>query len=191
MNKKIFIDCETTGKNPQKHGIIQLAAIVDIDGEIKEELNLFCVPPVGKKYDPKAAEKVPFTKKEIESFPQESELYNRFLETLNKYIDKFDKNDKLLVVGQNVQFDIRFINELFFRRNNRFLFSYLTGPFLDTLSIAAFLRDLGLLKSENLRLETVCNELGIRFKPHDAIEDVRATRNLYMKLVKIVKKEMK
>ena len=37
MNKIFYFDTETTGLDPKRHDIIQLAYIVEINGEVKEE----------------------------------------------------------------------------------------------------------------------------------------------------------
>lgn len=45
--KILWIDTETTGLDPDKHGIIQLAMIVDIDGQIKGK-EIFTMCPTGR-----------------------------------------------------------------------------------------------------------------------------------------------
>jgi DNA polymerase III epsilon subunit-like protein len=37
LKKTLYIDTETTGTDPAKHGLIQLACIAEIDGEVAEE----------------------------------------------------------------------------------------------------------------------------------------------------------
>ena len=42
--KEIFLDLETTGTKPDRHSIRQIAAIIRIDGEIKETLDIRVKP---------------------------------------------------------------------------------------------------------------------------------------------------
>ncbi|MDD3178045.1 MAG: exonuclease domain-containing protein [Candidatus ainarchaeum sp.] len=42
--KKLYFDVETTGLNPEKHGLIQFSGIIEIDGEIKEKFNFKIKP---------------------------------------------------------------------------------------------------------------------------------------------------
>ena len=82
--------------------------------------------------------------------------------------------DKALV-GYNVNFDIRFINEAL-KRNGQ---SQLTNKVYDVMKYVK--RDKMFLK--NYKLDTVLSEYGINIKvPHRAIEDVKIIQLLISKL---------
>ena len=44
MKKLLYFDTETTGLDPVRNGIIQIAGIIVIDGEVKEEFNIKMQP---------------------------------------------------------------------------------------------------------------------------------------------------
>ena len=44
LMKNLWIDLETTGLDVKKHGVVQIAGIVEIDGEIQESFNFFTKP---------------------------------------------------------------------------------------------------------------------------------------------------
>lgn len=66
MKKQIFIDTETTGLNPSKDKITQLAYLYFENGKKKDSGNL-----------------------------KGDGIYKSFLKSLDKFVDKFQKGDKV------------------------------------------------------------------------------------------------
>ena len=123
-----------------------------------------------------------------EKYIDESIIYKKFLEILDKYIDKYDKNDKFIVAGYNVKFDIDILKALFERNNNKFLFSYFNSSMLDPLYSVRLLQVAGILPVlENNKLETWCKYFNIELKAHDSLQDITATKKLIEKLVELIK----
>ena len=122
MNKIIFIDTETGGVNAEKSALIQLSGIIEVDGTEKEKFNFYIRPFENSEVNEKALEVQGRTLEELgtEKYIDESIIYQEFLEILDKYIDKYDKNDKFIVAGYNVKFDIDILKALFERNNNNF-----------------------------------------------------------------------
>ncbi len=56
MQKLFFFDLETTGLNPVKCAIHQIAGKVIVDGEVKEDFNIHCRPFAGALVDDYALE---------------------------------------------------------------------------------------------------------------------------------------
>ena len=54
--KLLFLDTETTGLEPGKHGVVQIAGIIEIDGVVKEEFDFLCRPFDGQLYEARALE---------------------------------------------------------------------------------------------------------------------------------------
>lgn len=184
MKKIIFIDTETSGLEVDRVGIIQLSAIVEIDGEIVATFNQCCKPFDGASITEEALTVTNKTIKELNSFQHERDMYKQFVEFLDEYVDKYDKQDKFIVAGYSVQFDIDILHNFFKRNNNNYLFSYIRGMHLDVFKVIPFLQDCGLLPVlDNNKLSTWCNHFGIPIKAHDSLEDINATRKLHKILV--------
>ncbi|WP_405355120.1 exonuclease domain-containing protein [Fusobacterium polymorphum] len=191
MNKIIFIDTETGGVNAEKSALIQLSGIIEVDGAEKEKFNFYIKPFENSEVNEKALEVQGRTLEELgtEKYIDESIIYKKFLEILDKYIDKYDKNDKFIVAGYNVKFDIDILKALFERNNNKFLFSYFNSSMLDPLYSVRLLQVAGMLPVlENNKLETWCKYFNIELKAHDSLQDITATKKLIEKLIELIKK---
>lgn len=191
MIKIIFIDTETGGVNAEKSALIQLSGIIEVDGTEKEKFNFYIKPFKNSEVNEKALEVQGRTLEELgtEKYIDESIIYKKFLEILDKYIDKYDKNDKFIVAGYNVKFDIDILKALFERNNNKFLFSYFNSSMLDPLYSVRLLQVAGMLPVlENNKLETWCKYFNIELKAHDSLQDITATKKLIEKLVELIKK---
>ena len=190
MNKIIFIDTETGGVNAEKSALIQLSGIIEVDGTEKEKFNFYIKPFENSEVNEKALEVQGRTLEELgtEKYIDESIIYKKFLEILDKYIDKYDRNDKFIVAGYNVKFDIDILKALFERNNNKFLFSYFNSSMLDPLYSVRLLQVAGILPVlENNKLETWCKYFNIELKAHDSLQDITATKKLIEKLVELIK----
>lgn len=191
MNKIIFIDTETGGVNAEKSALIQLSGIIEVDGTEKEKFNFYIKPFENSEVNEKALEVQGRTLEELrtDKYIDESIIYKKFLEILDKYIDKYDKNDKFIVAGYNVKFDIDILKALFERNNNKFLFSYFNSSMLDPLYSVRLLQIAGILPVlENNKLETWCKYFNIELKAHDSLQDITATKKLIKKLIELIKK---
>lgn len=191
MIKIIFIDTETGGVNAEKSALIQLSGIIEVDGTEKEKFNFYIKPFENSELNEKALEVQGRTLEELgtEKYIDESIIYKKFLEILDKYIDKYDKNDKFIVAGYNVKFDIDILKALFERNNNKFLFSYFNSSMLDPLYSVRLLQVAGMLPVlENNKLETWCKYFNIELKAHDSLQDITATKKLIEKLIELIKK---
>ena len=191
MNKIIFIDTETGGVNAEKSALIQLSGIIEVDGTEKEKFNFYIKPFENSELNEKALEVQGRTLEELETekYIDESIIYKKFLEILDKYIDKYDKNDKFIVAGYNVKFDIDILKALFERNNDKFLFSYFNSSMLDPLYSVRLLQVAGILPVlENNKLETWCKYFNIELKAHDSLQDITATKKLIEKLIELIKK---
>ena len=191
MNKIIFIDTETGGVNAEKSALIQLSGIIEVNGVEKEKFNFYIKPFENSEVNEKALEVQGRTLEELrtDKYIDESIIYKKFLEILDKYIDKYDKDDKFIVAGYNVKFDIDILKALFERNNNKFLFSYFNSSMLDPLYSVRLLQVAGMLPVlENNKLETWCKYFNIELKAHDSLQDITATKKLIEKLIELIKK---
>ena len=110
------------------------------------------------------------------------EGYNELTKLFGKYIDKFNKNDKFTAIGYNVKFDMDFLSNFFKKNNDKFFGSWISWYALDPMQICFFYDFIGILKLNNYKLGTVCEHFGIELDAHDALNDIRATREVMNKL---------
>ncbi len=183
MAKYLFLDLETTGLDPKKNGIIQMAGIVEVEGEEVKRFNWHVKPFEGDVVDQRALDVNGKTVDDINQYPEASKVFGRFkAEVLEMYVNKFNKCDKFFIVGYNVNFDENFLRQWFKKMDDKFFGSYFWWPSIDVAGIAA-------LKYRNTRgqftsfkLENVARTLGVDMGDkalHDAAYDIDITRKLY------------
>ena len=193
MRKIIFIDTETTGFIPSKSAITQLSGVVRIDKKDMETFNFYIKPFEGADINQKALEVQGRTLEDFknEKFISEEKAYFLFKKILDKYVNKYDKNDKFIVAGYNVKFDVDMLQAFFKRQKDNYLFSYISlNNMLDPLPCIGMLQLCGLLPElENNKLETWCKYFGIEFEAHDSLEDICATKELIFKIANLIIKK--
>lgn len=177
--KLLYLDCETTGLDAISDGLIQIAGIVEIDGVVVEEFNIRLQPIKDSMVSKKALECNGLTMEEIRKFPLPEVGYRQFKAILDKYVDKYDRGDKFYTVGQNVGFDIGFIDTFFHKLGDRYSGSYFHYHKIDLIAITTLMKIAGRITLPNMKLETVMKELGVGEQTHDALDDVRAVRDVF------------
>jgi len=180
IEKVLYLDEETTGTDPVKNDVIQLAAIVEIKGKIMERFNMRCQPWDYGTIEMQALDVNGLTVDELLTFPEPIELYQAFTRMMGKYIDKFDRMDKFTPAGQKVQFDTGFLKCFFEKCGDKYYGSWMNWRHIDLLAVVRFLRFAGQLNIENDKLETVASHFGIEFDAHDAMADIETTRKLLL-----------
>lgn len=177
--KLLYLDTETTGLDPAKNAVVQIAGIIEIDGEVKEEFNLKPKPFYGQLLDPEALKINGITKDGLEELEPPEAIYEQIKGILDKYVDKYDRSDKLYLVGQNIKFDHSFLLAFFKNNNDYYLGSYLHYHQIDLIAVTTIFRLAGKIELENLKLETVMEALGLPKQTHDALDDIKATRRIF------------
>lgn len=113
MIKDIFIDVETTGLDPVEHGIIQIAAMIEIKGEIVKTLDLNCSIFQDDAVSEKALAVNKITFNQIKEYPDPVEVHKILTDTMGKYVDPYDPKDKFHFIAYNAPFDMEFLREWF------------------------------------------------------------------------------
>jgi DNA polymerase-3 subunit epsilon len=187
--KVLYIDCETGGTNYKRNALLQIAAIAEINGEVKGEIDLKMRPLEGKTVEDGAIETHGYTREGIEGFDDPIDCYRKFNAFLNKHGGAPDKYNRYIIVGYNADFDIRFVNQWYQDISGKpFAFwKHLQFSPVDILPILRTLRYVGILDTENTKLKTMCNYFGIEINAHDAMSDITATRELTLKLLRLLK----
>lgn len=186
--KICFIDTETTGLDVKKHGIIQLAAIMEIDGEVVGRFDAKMRPASSCACDPKALEISGHTVEQIREFRPEADVFRDFLEFLGVHISKFDKLDKAIFSGYNSPFDNEFIRQLFERNGDKFFGSWFWSGTVDVMGLALLRLADSRSSMENFKLGTVANSvlgaesvqmLTMEYGLHNAMTDIEITREIF------------
>ena len=138
---KLFTSIKTTGTIPWKHGITEIAILVEKSGKVIDQMYTK-MNPGDVEFDPKALtinnEKIEDIQKYI---PQEF-AFKHVEEILNKH---YSQNEKFMIVAYNAPFVYDFILNMFKRygvtvnesgeQHNRF-FDYFYSPALDVMQLA-------------------------------------------------------
>lgn len=182
--KKFFFDLETTGLDYRVNAIHQISGCIELDGTIIESFNFKLRPFDGAIIEPKALETCNLTEEQIMAYPPAEEVFVKFMAMLGRYVKKFDKTDKMFLVGyNNAAFDNNFLRAFYERyQRDDYFNSWFWGNSLDVMVLAAeFLIDQR-VGMQNFKLMTVARAVGIEIdesKLHDAEYDIELTRNVY------------
>ena len=182
--KVFYCDTETTGLNPQKNDIIQLGYIIEIDNQIREKGSINVQPFDYNNIEASALATHQISVEQMKTFDSPQIVYSKLINILNKYINKYDRNDKFIPAGFNVKFDIEFLQNFFMKNGDKYYGSYFDYHFIDAMAILFLKRYAGKIHLDNYKLETASKYYGIKIQAHDALSDIEATRELIMKMIK-------
>lgn len=187
MTKLCYIDTETTGLDSKRHGIIQLAAIMEIDGAEVSTFSEKMRPASSCAADPQALEISGNTIEMIKTYRPEAEVYRDFVRWLGDHIGKFDKLDKAFFCGYNSPFDVEFVRALFDRNGDKYFGSWFWSGSIDVMGAALWALREKRSELPNFKIGTVADfvlgeqaqamtaETGL----HDALTDIRVTLALH------------
>ena len=191
-NMMCAIDCETTGRAPGYHEIIQLA-IVPLDNflEPRKDVPIFDIkmrPNHINRIDP---DSMTVNKLELQTIidtgvdrEKAFELFEHYFKKLKLPIGK-----KIVPLGYNVAaFDLPFINDWM---GNHAYREYIFGHSRDALLAACFLNDVADQHIEqvpfaNLKLRQIARQLDIEVleeRVHDALYDAYLAAQVYKRLI--------
>lgn len=177
---KFYIDIETTGLLPWRHGIIEIGAIAIQDNEILFEFNEIIKPFENDEIDPKAIE---LTGIDYSNGLLPAAAFNKLIKLLDKYVDKFDKLDKMHFIAYYGSFDSNFLRKWFYKCGNSYFGSYFFTPPIDIASIIAYQIMDKRKELKDFKLITVAKYFDIDIKnSHRAKDDILAVIEIEKKL---------
>lgn len=179
MNNLLWVDVETTGLNSYRNGIIQLSGMIEIDKEIVEEFNFRVAPFPFDMIDQKALEVNGKSKDEIQTYDKPMKVYKEFSTLVSKYANGV----KLICAGYNVSFDVRFVKDFFGKNGDKNFFTLFDYHTLDVMNSALMYCHKKNVKLKNVKLATVAQHFGINADFHDAMNDIKATREVYLRIL--------
>ena len=185
FKKVLYIDTETTGLEPGRHGIIQLAALMEYGGDVVDTFNMKFQPHEGAMINLDALKVSGTDPEELKSRTSSSDTFSEFMKFLDRHIEKFDKTDKAYPAGYNVGFDLQFLEAWFRHHGSQYgSGSYQNWKKLDPLPILHTMDFQGTIALPDYKLQTVCKAYNIPLNAHDALSDIIATRTLLGVLIK-------
>lgn len=184
--KIIYLDTETTGVDYRKNGIIQLSAIIERDDNPDLHfLNTKMSPFPDDIIEDSALVVNKVTRDQLDDFLKPESAYRDFTNLLSLHVDKFDRLDKFVMIGYNVGFDADFLRAWFQKNGDKYYGSWFWFPYIDVMTLAMAALAQRRPAMDNFKLPTVAQQFGIEVKGgelHDALYDVRLTREIYKRL---------
>jgi DNA polymerase-3 subunit epsilon len=181
--KLFFFDLETTGTNPARHGIHQISGEIVIDSITKESFDFKVQPNPKAQIDDDALKVGGVSKEQIMSYPPMKEVYGKLISMLEKYVSKYDKNDKFFLVGyNNASFDNQFLRGFFLQNGDNYFGSWFWSNSFDVMVLSTLLLAEKRPQMENFKLATVAKHLGIEVAEeslHDASYDIKLTKAIF------------
>lgn len=179
--KVIWIDTETTGCDPIRNDIWQLAYIFK-EGEREVRRNTIeCRPYSMWNIDSKALEVSHTSIEYISSLTSPWHSFSRLQYDLTHFINQYDTSDKAAVGGYNVAFDLNFLSWWFKKSGEKYgLGSFTDYTILDAAPLARQMRYLQYRNFRNTKLSTLCEYYEIPLdNAHNAMADADASMKLY------------
>lgn len=187
MSKLAFVDVETTGLDARRNGIIQIALLIEIDGEVELEMEWKVQQIEGDEINEQALEIHGYSRKDLVSFPAAHKVKRDLMSRLDQFVDKYNKRDKFFFIGYNSGFDCDFMRAWFTKLGDKYFSSYFVHPPMDVAAFVAAQDMPGWLTLQDRKLDSVyrhyCPDLyrqrGFADAAHDALVDIRATHDLW------------
>jgi DNA polymerase-3 subunit epsilon len=188
--KIVIIDVETGGLNPVEHSILSLGAVILNEGEIVDKFLATVKEPEVSVTD--SALKVNgFTKEKIE---KEGHEPSKVIMEFESFLLRNDfSEDKIVLAGHNVGFDVSFLKRLYGFTSSKFEKRF-SHRCLDTQTGALLLKYAGRISTEATSLDALCSAFGIRGRAkgsaHNALQDAELTAELLKRELKMLEQPL-
>ncbi len=184
----LFLDCETTGTEETKNGIVELAAELWINGEKKDQFNEKFYDKTTSFVSLEALKYNGLKIKDLLGLKQEVEGVVSFCD----WLLSLKVEGPIIVCGHNVPFDLKFIKMMLLKYQIMDLNSVLGYKIQDTCVLGMFLIENDKLKTDNNKttLAALAKGLGIdisKYTLHSAKDDVSLTAEVYFAMGKLIK----
>jgi DNA polymerase-3 subunit epsilon len=180
--KVCYIDVETTGLKPVENDIIQIAGIIEIDGQVEETFEFKCQPHSWTTISPKALEVHGYGVEKLREFDEPLIVKTQVESILSRYINKFDKTDKFIFAGYNAQFDYNFMREWWKKAGDKWFASFFEYKVYDIYPLFQTYARAIHLELPNHKLVTAAAHFDIHLDAHDALADITVTREIGLRI---------
>jgi DNA polymerase-3 subunit epsilon len=190
--KKLYVDTETTGTDPKRHGIIQIACRTYLDREPTQEPLVLVLKPFEKDVIEDDALKVNGIERD-ELFKDNRldprDAFRLFVKYVGHDTDKYSKTDKMFFCGYRAQFDSDFIREFMMKNGDKYYGSWFWTPPLCYFMLAGYLLQKWRHRMKDFKLRTVYEflhpEMNGKWSEeewHDAFHDIERTIDIESRL---------
>lgn len=181
--KEFWCDTETGGTVPSKNPLLQIAGLIIIDGDIKEEVDINLQPFPEDMINDRALEINGIHRDELLSPDRMTPAagYQKLMNTLKKYVDKYTPSDKFQFCAYNARFDADFIRQFMLKNSDSYFGSWFWFPPIDIMQWFALLTFEGRPLMKKFTLKDCCEEADLGWddaKAHEAMYDIQKTREL-------------
>lgn len=184
MTKILFFDTETTGLDPQIHGIHQLAGELVINDVLVDSFDYRIAPFASCEIDDEALAVSKTKSSDFWKYNKEFQIHYQLDSFLEKHKNYRDEKDKIFLAGWRApEFDVKFLKAFIQRSDNKKAFDYYfwNSPVdVKTLATQYLLNERPQMNS--FSLQPVAKHLGIEVdesKLHTAAYDAYLCRMVY------------
>ena len=186
MSKLFFYDIESSGLRHWENGIHQISGAIEINGEVQEEFDFHVQPHPKAIIEDEALDIGGVTREQLATYPLQGAVYNQLIVLLEKYVDRYNKEDKFFLIGyNNAAFDNNFLRAFFVQNGDKYFGSWFWSSPIDVFILAAFDLQSSRHKMVDFKLHTVAKAYNIEVdekKLHDGMYDIFLTREIYKKI---------
>ena len=192
----LFFDMETTGTNPELHGIHQISGAFVVDGNIAETFNYHVKPRKGCQCDPYAMQMAGHTYEEMmasNEYRPMKEVFDELLEKIVRYDGGIlkdnhpDYNRRIFAGGYNIhKFDMEFLRRWFTDNGAPYGIGYYIAEAIDVMLLAVPALMRWRSKMPGFTQEEIAWALGVKIdseKLHDADYDITVCVEIYRRRV--------
>lgn len=149
-----------------------------------ETFHSYMQPLPGREIDPEALKVNGITESDLKGFPPATEVFSRFRTHLDQFGYRGSKQGRYIPGGFNLGFDLDFMSDWHQAMTGGpyAFWDHLQFQPIDPYPVIVAMWRAGLLPIINCQLKTVCAHFGIELQAHDALSDIRATRELAYKV---------
>lgn len=178
--RKCILDFETTGSNLFEDEPIQIGALLyDEDEGVLDEFSSLIMPKKSVQISRKAFQIHGISLKDLKSAPSQENV-------LDKFFSDFGYDYSF--AGWNISFDIPFFRKICFQNGFQSEYDKINYRHLDIQSVCQVLKRLQLVDSNLNSLSDFTTYFNIpRSERHDALEDVKITYKIYLKIFELLK----
>lgn len=186
MSKIAWIDVETGGLSAIKNPVLQIALLLEVDGKVIDKFTSYIQPLPQDVVDQEALDVNGITREQIETFPSPLIVIRQLVNFLNLHVNKYDRTDKMVIAGYNVDFDDKFLRAWFKKLNEKYYGSFFFWRRICVLNESVhYIVRKNLALPRGLKLAEAAEMFDVKVgKLHDALADITLTRNIYHEIGK-------